>query len=305
MRDAVSHPDCVIPVATYAQLDLFVRAFADGFFNLLVLIGGPGLGKSRVVRQAVGDHACWIDGHATAFRIYCDLWRHRDEPVVLDDVDGLYADRDGIRLLKCLAQTEPVKTVGWHTDARTLQREGIPRQFTTASRVALIANEWKAFNVNVAALQDRGQVVHFLPSGLELHRRTAHWFWDQEIFDFVGQYLHLIAQPSMRHYLAAWELKQAQMDWQQLILSRCLSGKAVLVAQLKANAAFRSEEERAEAFMAAGHGCRATYFSVARKLRPVEALPQIKVQGVPRAPWLAKCTTGKSCPRHRKQLKKA
>jgi hypothetical protein len=109
----------------------------------------------------------------------------------------------------------------------------------------------------------------------------------------------------MRHYLAAWELKQAQMDWQQLILSRCLSGKAVLVAQLKANAAFRSEEERAEAFVAAGHGCRATYFSVARKLRPVEGLPQIKVQGVPRAPWLAKCTTGKSYPRHRKQLKKA
>src|SRR5260370_10639216 len=105
MRDVEAHPDCVIPVATYAQLDLFVRAFADGFFNLLVLIGGPGLGKSRVVRQAVGDHACWIDGHATAFRIYCDLWRHRDEPVVLDDVDGLYAGRDGIPLLKCHAPT--------------------------------------------------------------------------------------------------------------------------------------------------------------------------------------------------------
>src|SRR5260370_1283332 len=134
MRDAVSHPNCVIPVATYAQLDLFVRAFADAFFNLLVLI----------------------------------------------------------------------------------------------------AKEWKAFNVNVAALQDRGQVVHFLPSGLELHRRTAHWFWDQEIFDFVGQYLHLIAQPSMRHYLAAWELKQAQMDWRQLILNPSLSAKALLVAHLNA-----------------------------------------------------------------------
>ena len=34
------------------------------------------------------------------------LYRHRDQFVVIDDVDALYADRSGVRLLKCLCQTE-------------------------------------------------------------------------------------------------------------------------------------------------------------------------------------------------------
>ena len=63
--------------------------------------------------------------------------------VVIDDVDALYADRSGVRLLKCLCQTEEEKAVAWHSDARSLERQGIPREFTTKSRVVIIANDWK------------------------------------------------------------------------------------------------------------------------------------------------------------------
>jgi hypothetical protein len=38
--------------------------------------------------------------------MYAKLYRHKDEFVVIDDVDALYADRSGVRLLKCLCQTE-------------------------------------------------------------------------------------------------------------------------------------------------------------------------------------------------------
>ena len=68
-------------------------AFADGLLNLLLIIGRPGVQKSHAVKAAVGRRACWIDGSATAFGLYCQLYRHRDRPVVIDDVDGLYADR--------------------------------------------------------------------------------------------------------------------------------------------------------------------------------------------------------------------
>ena len=33
-------------------------AFAGGHFNLLILVGGPGLGKCRIVRQALEGPAC-------------------------------------------------------------------------------------------------------------------------------------------------------------------------------------------------------------------------------------------------------
>ena len=164
MTGVVGHPEGAILLSSYQQLDRFVRAFADGQLNLLFLLGRPGVQKSRIVQAAVGARAGWIDGSATAFGLYCQLYRHRDELVVLDDVDGLYRDRAAVRLLKCVCQTEPIKRVAWHSDAATLRREGIPRSFETRSRLAIIANELRTPNVNVRAVQDRGHIIVFEPS---------------------------------------------------------------------------------------------------------------------------------------------
>jgi hypothetical protein len=270
-------PRLAIRVAAYRDLEAFLRGFAHGHLNLLILLGGPGLGKSQKLRQVLGNPVCWLEGSASAFGIYRQLWEHRHQLVVLDDVDSLYADRDGVRLLKSLAQTDPTKTVAWHSEARALQRDAIPRQFRTCSRVAILGNRWRTGNADVAALQDRGHVVVFQPSALEVHQEAARWFWDQEVFDFVSQCLHLFSQPSLRHYVAAWELKRAGVDWRGLVLSRCLSGKPLLVAQLKANPGYATEEARSLAFIAAGGGCRATYFNLARQLRPVEFVPYIRL----------------------------
>jgi hypothetical protein len=219
--------------------------------------------------------ACWISGQATPLGIYMQAFEHRHQPLVLDDVDGLYADRSGIRLLKALCQTEPTKTLSWHTATPILKRQRVPPRFTTTSRVALVGNDWKTLNADVAALEDRGHVLVFEPTALEVHRQAAGWFWDQEIFDFVATYLHLIAQHSLRMYRKAWELKQAGLDWRRAVLSRCLTGPAFLVAQLKADPSFPSEAARVRAFVSAGAGCRATYFHHAQKLRPVADVPTI------------------------------
>ena len=101
-------------------------------------------------------------------------------------MDGLYADRSGVRLLKCLCQTEEEKSVAWHSDARSLEKYGIPREFTTASRVVIISNDWKTLNRNVDALQDRGHVLLFQPSAAEVHRKAGEWFDDAEIYDWFA-----------------------------------------------------------------------------------------------------------------------
>ena len=130
-------PSHAVQVPTYAELEHYVRAFAEGHFNLLLLFGSPGVGKSRAARQALAGPHCWIGGQATALGIYLEAYRHRHLPIVLDDVDGLDGNRDGIRVLKALAQTEPLKTLSWLTKTSLLQRAGVPRQFTTTSRLVV------------------------------------------------------------------------------------------------------------------------------------------------------------------------
>jgi hypothetical protein len=268
-------PPHALRLTVYSELEAYVRAFAAGHLHLLLLFGPPGVGKSRAVRSALDPHAGWISGQATPLGIYLQAFAYRHQPLVLDDIDGLYADRSGIRLLKALCQTEPVKTLGWHTLTPILELHDVPTQFTTTSRLALIGNDWKTLNADVAALEDRGHVLFFEPTALEVHRQAAGWFWDQEIFDFVAGNLHLIGQHSLRTYGQAWELKRAGLDWRRAVLSRCLSGSALLVARLQADPTFVSEAARVQAFIAAGAGCRATFYHYARKLRPPADVPRI------------------------------
>ena len=115
------NPKKGLQVTTYDRLEEYLRAFAAGHFHLLVLVGAGGLAKSRSVRAVLDGQACWIEGNATPFGMYVRLYRHRDQFVVIDDVDALYADRSGVRLLKCLCQTEEAKAVACHSDARSLE----------------------------------------------------------------------------------------------------------------------------------------------------------------------------------------
>lgn len=113
----------------------------------------------------------------------------------------------GIRLLKCLCQTEDEKTVAWHSAAKSLEKAGIPREFVTSSRVVIICNDWRTLNRNVAMLQDRGHVLVFRPTALEVHEKAKEWFSDSEILSWFAENLHRVSEPSMRLYLRARELQ--------------------------------------------------------------------------------------------------
>jgi hypothetical protein len=259
-------PQKALQVATYDRLEEYLRAFSAGHFHLLILVGAGGLAKSRSVRAVLNGQACWIEGNATPFGMYVKLYRHRDQFVVIDDVDALYADRSGVRLLKCLCQTEEAKAVAWHSDARGLERQGVPREFTTKSRVVIITNDWKTLDKNVAALQDRGHVLFFQPSAAEVHRKAGTWFDDREIYDWFAANLHRVREPSLRHYVRARELKAAGMAWTEVLADQAENPRARLVAELLASAAYGSVAERVRAFVEKGGGCRATFFNYRRYL---------------------------------------
>jgi hypothetical protein len=270
-------------VATYRDLENFVNAFARRCLNLVIIYGRPGVGKSWTVRNRLGNQAFTINGTASPFGIYIAAYEHRDEPIVLDDIDGLTASHQGIRLLKALAQTDAVKTVSWESQAPALSRRQIPRSFQTRSPLAILANS-HFDSEDARALEDRGHVLEFDPSPREVHQKASTWFGDQEIFDFVGAYLNLLPSHSFRIYVKAKELKNAGLPWETAVLERCLSGKTLEVARLRCDRSFQSEAERARAFAQRGLGCRATYFNHVRQLpsqEPQDAAPRIVLASNP------------------------
>jgi hypothetical protein len=218
------------------------------------------------VRAVLDGKGCWIEGNATPFGMYVRLYRHRDQFVVIDDVDALYADRSGVRLLKCLCQTEEEKAVAWHSDAKSLERQGIPREFVTKSRVAIISNDWQTLNRNVDALQDRGHVLLFQPSAAEVHRKVGTWFDDPEIYEWFAANLHRVREPSQRHYTRAKELKAAGMDWTEVLAEEAENRRARLAAELLASSTYESTTARVRAFVEQGGGCRATFYNYRRRL---------------------------------------
>jgi hypothetical protein len=271
-KKRLGRPDGALTVTTYERLEKYLKAFAEGHLNLVILVGRGGLAKSRTVRDVLGERACYIQGNATPFGIYEKLYRHRNQFVVIDDVDSLYADRSGIRLLKCLCQTDPEKVVAWHSDAKGLEKRGIPREFTATSRTIIIANDWRTLNRNVAALQDRGHVLLFEPTASELHAKAQEWFFCNEIYEWFSANLHRIREPSFRHYVRARELKLAGMDFTHVLDPEPENRRARVAAQVLTSTSYLTTGEKVAAFVQQGGGCRATFFNYRRKLVQGEAV---------------------------------
>ena len=101
----------------------------------------------------------------------------------------------------------------------------------------IISNDWQTLNKNVAALQDRGHVLLFQPTAVEVHQRAGTWFDDEEIYEWFAKNLHRVRELSFRHDVCAKELKAAGMDWTAVLAAeeartRC----ARLAAELWKNA---------------------------------------------------------------------
>lgn len=195
------------------------------------------------------------------FGLYRQLWEFRDQLVVLDDLDRLYADQDCVRLLKPLCNTVRQKHLSWLTNV-TANDRSLPSSFTTSSSVILICNEWKSLNPNVRALEDRAIILHFCPDNAAVHRKVQEWFEDREVYDFLGKLLPLIPEISMRHYCKGAHLRRAGLtDWRRSLLQMVLpdARKAAVVA-VQNDPALTTEEQRVAEFVSITGASRATYF---------------------------------------------
>lgn len=273
-------PREVIRLADYAQLELYLTKFARGELGLVLLLGRHGTGKSESVKTALAlpaasdlpmpdtpKGALYVEGHMQPFGLYRQLWDYRNQPVVLDDLDRLYADPDCVRLLKPLCNTVREKRLHWLSNL-TMNDGALPPTFTTASSVILIANEWKSLNPNVRALEDRAIILHFCPPNDEVHRKVGQWFDDPEVYAFVGTLLPVVPEISMRHYCKGSQLRRAGLtDWRNSLLQMIIPDRrAACVIDVQHDPELHCEQQRVARFTAKTGASRATYFRIKAKL---------------------------------------
>ena len=85
--------------------------------------------------------------------------------------------------------------------------------------MCIIANKWDGTDPDMAAVQDRSLPVAFFPSAETIHERVRELKWcDVDIWEFVGENLHKIRQPSMREYANGMTYRKAGMNWREKLL---------------------------------------------------------------------------------------
>jgi hypothetical protein len=300
-------------VTTYKELNRWSEAFVKGAFPLFFLIGNPGHAKSWNIKRLVAEERerakkqkkakrkkknvvidklpdnhipepLYIKGGAvSSFMLYKQLYLHLHETIVLDDVDSIYSDRNLVRLLKALCESEKEKVLGWWTANRQLEAEEIPSEFKTRSRVCIIANRWKELSDHVSSLMSRGVMIRFDPSVGEvfMYIKKQKIITDREILGFVATNLWMIDKVDIRDFINAVDAKKARLDWRDALAQSLGIRDMLIVETLSQNKSFQSNEQRAAEFMRMTGQSRPMYFKASSKLADVKSQKKEKARQHP------------------------
>lgn len=278
-------PDGAMVVKTYEVLEDLLRAFAGYSIPLLVVVGRPGLCKSRRVSRAVTDQkTVLVKGRKSALDFYTDLYCRKDMPVILDDADDFLADRLCREYVKALTETDKYKRIDYGTKTKILELEGVPKFFWTTSPVCLIANHWNSHDFILRALESRAEFVYFDPDWAGVYREVGTWFWDQEIYDYVWERLDVLREPDVRLFLKAYNRKKARLsnlDWRKVIDAHVDDELGLVVRRLLDDQTFSSNAARAVAFTNETGANRATFYRRLRQVRqyhPTTMPPRIVLE---------------------------
>lgn len=295
-------------VTTYSELRKWSQAYVNGAFGLFFLIGEPGHAKSYIIRQLVEEkqerthqkrlksrtrktkskstepteklpdghvaEPLWIEGGAvSAFKLYQEVYMHLHQPVIMDDVDSVYSDRNLVRLLKALCQTEKVKQVGWHTDSRQLEAKDIPTKFRTRSQVCIIANHWKNLNEHVGSLVSRGVMVDFRPSIQEVfsYLKANKIIKDKDVLKFGEKHLWMLERIDIREFINAEAAKRAKLKWEDALAQSLGIRDMMMVDRLTRDKSYVTTEQRVSEFMRLTGRSRPMFFTAAHKLAEAKA----------------------------------
>lgn len=269
-------------IHTYADLDAEAAAFFSDHYDLMIVIGRPGLGKTEAMKKYLAltpgiGHL--ITGKATPLGAYKECYDYRHRLLIFDDAEILWASDNGKTLMRALTQQQREKKLQWLTSSKQL--DNYPTSFKTTSRSAFVMNRFvSSEDPFYAAILDRGQLLYFDPTPFDIHTYVAEWFHDQEVFDFIAQHLHRVIGLSARAYNLTAQRKAAGRDWKRFFKGRYCdeSSRLWLVQKLVNDPTFKTVDDRIQAFIAQEGGCKKTYYNYKAEL---EKNGQLRLGSVP------------------------
>ncbi|HLX61014.1 MAG TPA: hypothetical protein VKX17_07000 [Planctomycetota bacterium] len=210
-------------VCTYAELwricDVFTIGHNGHFTHFLIIIGAPGIGKSTYFEKAAG--CAYFRGEVSPVGLYELAFRHKDEPLIIDDADNILTDDKVVNLLKVFMNDREKKKLDWAKQNSALEKAGIPKQFETKSRLCIIVNELpRITDLNNKAVLDRAKLVVFEPTVQEVHKYVGTWFAEKDVYDFIGNNLFRVTHPHCRWYTKALDEKRSNADWRKWLLTQ-------------------------------------------------------------------------------------
>lgn len=160
----------------FKGVETYVKGVSEGKIRSLIVNGHPGIGKTHSVKKyleqyAKGNHLV-ITGRITLMSLYAALHAYKStgKVLVLDDVDSIFSNVEGLNILKAAMDTTSTRKIHWASTTGKLNTMGLPDNFIFNGGVILISNIGfgggaSRLVAHLTALKDRSFCVPVADSG--------------------------------------------------------------------------------------------------------------------------------------------
>jgi hypothetical protein len=133
----------------FDNIENLTRMVAKGLQPSLMITGGPGLGKTHIVKSVLEDMGLresyefvHFKGRATAAGLFVTLYENSDRIIVLDDCDSVFRDDDAVNILKGALDSYDTRKISYITSKPLKDEFGepLPRHFEFTGRIIFISN---------------------------------------------------------------------------------------------------------------------------------------------------------------------
>lgn len=147
--DFISHVKTRDPQVMFDNLIRLTKMVAKGVQPSLIVTGGPGLGKTHIVKETLTrmgkkesidfEH---YKGRSTTAGLYITLYENSDSIIILDDCDSVFDDPDAVNLLKSALDSYDKRILSY-LSSKPLKLDAdtyVPRQFEFTGKIIFISN---------------------------------------------------------------------------------------------------------------------------------------------------------------------
>lgn len=133
----------------FTNIEQYTNMVINGINPSLVITGGPGLGKTFLVKKQLEEaglvnhrHYVVIKGRTSPAGLYYCLYEHQDKIIVFDDCDSVFKDDTATNLLKAALDSYDERTISYISMKPLKGPDGdpLPNSFTFRGKVIFISN---------------------------------------------------------------------------------------------------------------------------------------------------------------------